>query len=61
MSKGGKILILVVLMFVCSTAFGVAEKAGRREVAAFFAFFAAGLLIAILGVALSRGSRSRRD
>lgn len=60
MTQRKKVLILVVLMFGAATAFGVAQRAGLAEVAAFFAFSMLGLLIAIPVVALSRGESRRR-
>ena len=60
MSKGVKIVILVVLMFVSSSLFTMAGKAGYAPVEAFFAFMTVGLLIAIFVVALSRGESRRR-
>ena len=60
MSKGMKIVILVVLMVVSSSLFTMTQKAGYREATAFFAFMTVGLLIAIPVVALSRGGSRRR-
>lgn len=60
MSKGNKVLILVLLLFATSSAFAAAQRAGHPQLTAFLAFFMLGLLIAIPAVALSRrGSRRR--
>jgi len=59
MSKAMKVAILVLLMILSSSLFGMAQNAGNVQLAAFFAFMSVGLLIAIPVVALSRG-RSRR-
>ncbi len=54
MSKGVKILILVVLWLASSSLFAMARNGGHAQAAAFFAFVSVGLLIAIPVVALSR-------
>ena len=60
MSKGRKLLILVVLVFACSWAFGVARQAGLPQVGGFFAFMMLGLTIAIFVIGLSRDSSHGR-
>jgi ABC-type sugar transport system permease subunit len=60
MSKGTKILILVLLIIVSSSVFTMTQKAGYAQATAFFAFAIVGLLIAILVVALSRRESRRR-
>jgi hypothetical protein len=60
MSKGTKIVILVVLLIVSSSLFTLMQKTEYREVTAFFAVMTVGLLIAIAVVALSRGESRRR-
>jgi hypothetical protein len=55
-----KLLTLVVLMFISSWLFAIAQKAGNAEVTALFAFLTVGLMIAIFVVALSRGGSRRR-
>jgi hypothetical protein len=59
MSKGMKILVLVLLLIVSSSLFGMMQKAGYAQATAFFAFMTVGLLVAIPVVALSR-RESRR-
>ena len=54
LSKGKKILILVLLMIGSSWAFSFSRKAEYPGATNFFAFMTFGLLIAIIFVALSR-------
>ena len=60
MSKGMRIVCLVLLMFLSSMVFGIAQKAGSAQVGAFFAFMTLGILVAIVFVALGRGQSQRR-
>ena len=60
MSKGKKVLILILLVVVTSSAFSMAQRARHAELSAFFAFSMLGLLIAIPVVALSRRESRRR-
>ena len=60
MSRGKKILILVLLMIGSSQAFVFSQKAGSPGVTNFFAFATVGLLIAIFIVALSRSESRHR-
>jgi len=60
MSKGKKVLILILRVVLTSSAFSMAQRAGHAELIAFFAFSMLGLLIAIPVVALSRRESRRR-
>jgi hypothetical protein len=59
-SKGTKILILVVLFIACSSAFTALQKNGPAELTALFAFMTVGMFVAICVVASSRGNSRRR-
>jgi len=62
MSKGKKVLILVLLLFCSTSVFGMADQGGSPQLKAFAAIMTVGVFIAIPVVALSRGtSRRERD
>jgi hypothetical protein len=59
MSKGKKILILFILMVLSSSMATKGKESGDPQGLAFFSFATAGLLVAIIVVAISR--RESRD
>jgi uncharacterized integral membrane protein len=60
MSKGNKIVVLLILVIASSQAFVYFKKVERPEIATFFSFVMCGCLIAMIVVALSRGGRPGR-
>ena len=60
MSKGMKILVLVLLLFLSTSAFGFFEKNGPAQATLFFSITTVGLLVAVIYVALARGESRRR-